>query len=174
MSRRRMMMLQLAQADSNLLYLIEDYKLSWNSIYAIDSIWSGNTVTLRHTRSGSFAGAGSAYMSFIGTSKVAGQDTLRKLPSLPTLDSSKCYRLTLTVLNITTNTATDETSGVFRISTNVGDQHYVSSVNLCDIAVGTQIVLETSKAGAISGAAFGSNVPSTKWSFDFDVKLEEV
>lgn len=174
MSRRRMMMQMLSQADNNLLYLIEDYKQSWNSSYIIDSLWNGNIVTLKHTRRADFMGSSSAYMTFIGTRKVAGSDSLRGLPSLPTLDSSKCYRLTLTVINITTNTATDETSGVFRISTNVGNQHYLSSVNLCDIAVGTQIVLETQKAGAISGAAFGSNVPSTKWSFDFDVKLEEV
>lgn len=174
MNRRRMMMQQRTQANNNLLYLLEDYKQSWRSVYGIESIWQGNnTVTLEHASEG-FAGPNQAYMSFIGINQIAGTDSLRELPALPLLDSSKCYRLTLTVLNINTNTATDKNSGLFHISTNASGQHYISSINLCDITIGTQIVLETQKAGAISGAVCGSSVPSTKWSFNFNVKIEEI
>ncbi len=175
MSRRRMMMQMLSQADNNLLYLLEDYKQSWNSAYSTNSMWNGNTVTLKHLND-SFWGPNYAYAIFIGATREAstGAAYILKDSHLPTLDLSKRYRLTLTVLNVKTNTATDESAGDLSIV--FGSEYNYRRVNipLCDIAVGTQFILEPPSAGVINSAIYGSNVPSTKWDFDFDVKLEEV
>lgn len=177
MSRRRMMMQQLTQTDSNLLYLFEDYKQSWNSAYTIDSLWNGNTVTLKHTRSSHFGGPNVAAMNFIGSKQGASTGSAyvyEGLTALPVLDSSKRYRFILTVVNVTKNTAVDETSGSMWLSLGTVRGVTYTKVNICDIKVGTQIVVENENAGAIKGAVVAANTPSTQWDFDFDVKLEEV
>lgn len=177
MSRRRMMMLQQTQADNNLLYLLEDYKQSWNSVYAIDSLWNGNVVTLKHTRRTDFYGPSSAAMNFIGDSQKAstGADSVYLgLKVLPVLDSSKRYRLILTVVNVTKNTAVDEASGSMWFTFGTVNNITYSKISICDIKVGTQIIVENETAGAIKGAVIVSNAPSTQWNFDFDVKVEEV
>lgn len=177
MNRRRMMMLQKTQTDNNLLYLFEDYKQSWNSAYTIDSLWNGNVVTLRHTRSNSFYGPNSAAMCYIGDSQKAStgsSSVYEGLKALPVLNSLKRHRLILTVINVTKNTAVDETSGVIWFSFGTTNKVTYIKVNICDIKVGTQIVVENETAGAIKGAVISSDAPGIQWSFDFDVKVEEV
>ena len=176
MNRRRMMMLQQTQADNNLLYLIEDYKQSWMSNYSIGSAWNGNTVTLKHLNT-SFWGPSSAAMCYIGDSQKASTGSAsvyEGLKSLPVLDSSKRYRLVLTVINVTKNTAVDETSGSMWFSFGTVRGVTYTSINICDIKVGIQIVVENENVGAIKGAVVSATVPNTQWEFEFDVRIEEV
>lgn len=172
-----MMMQQPTQIDSNLLYLLEDYKQSWNCGYTIDSLWNGNIVTLKHTRRADFYGPSSAAMNFIGSKQAAstGSDSVYiGLPALPVLDSSKQYRFVLTVVNVTKNTAVDETSGSMWFSFGTTNGITYTKISICDIKVGTQIVVENENVGAIKGAVVSANTPSTQWDFDFDVRIEEV
>lgn len=177
MSRRRIMMQMLTQADSNLLYLLEDYKQSWNSGYTIDSLWNGNIVTLKHTRRTDFSGPSSAAMNFIGAKQVSSSGSASVyygLPALPVLDSSKRYRLVLTVVKVTKNTAVDASSGVLWFSLGTTDKITYTNINICDISLGTTIAVENESAGAIKGAVISATIPSTQWDFDFDVRIEEV
>lgn len=177
MSRRRMMMQMLSQADNNLLYLLEDYKQSWNSTYTIDSLWNGNIVTLKHTRRTDFFGPSSAAMNFIGAKQVASSGSANVytgLSALPLLDSNKRYRLILTCVQVAKNTAVDSTSGVLWFSLGTTQKITYTSVNICDIALGTTIIIENETAGAIKGAVVSADTPSTQWDFDFDVRIEEV
>ena len=177
MSRRRMMMLQQTQADNNLLYLIEDYKQSWNSGYTIDSLWNGNTVTLKHTRRSDFMGPSAAAMNFIGSSRqqsTGSAGVYSALTALPVLDSSKRYRLILTVVNVTKNTAVDEASGSMWFFFGTTNKITYSKISICDIKVGTQIIVENETAGAIKGAVISSDAPGIQWGFEFSVKVEEV
>ena len=176
MSRRRMMMQMLSQADSNLLYLLEDYKQSWESSYKINSVWQdNNTLTLKHTAT-HFMGASAAYATFIADSQRAntGASYILGASHLPTLDLSKLYRLTLTVTNVSANTATNESAGNLSIIFGSSENYKRVNIPLCDVTVGTQFILEPPSAGAINSAIFGSNVANTIWNFDFDIKLEEV
>ncbi len=174
MNRRRMMMLQLA---NNQLDLLESYKLSYRCIYGLESIWSGNTVRLRHFDP-SFWGPSQAYQRFIGTKQSASTSIYSTLDeavsSLPTLDETKRYRMTFTVTNVEYNSATDETTDIFKISIGNSSNYYTASVNVKDIAVGTTIEVEMKNATCFYSAVFGATVGSAKWSFDFDVKFEEV
>ena len=177
MSRRRMMMQQLTQADNNLLYLLEDYKQSWNSGYIIDSLWNGNTVNLKHTRRSDFMGSPSGAMNFIGSKQVqaSGSNAVYTgLTALPVLDASKRYRLILTVVNVTKNTAVDETSGSMWFSFGTTNGITYNKISICDIKVGTQIIVENETASAIKGAVVSADAPGTQWDFDFDVRVEEV
>lgn len=177
MNRRRMMMQMLSQTDSNLLYLLEDYKQSWNSSYTIDSLWNGNIVTLKHTRRTDFFGPSSAAMNFIGSKQVqsTGSSAVYSgMTALPVLDASKRYRLILTVVNVTKNTAVDETSGSMWFSLGTTNQITYTQISISNIKVGTQIIVENETAGAIKGAVVSASTPSTQWSFDFDVRIEEV
>lgn len=175
MSRRRLMMQMLTQADNNLLYLLEDYKQSWNCVYKIESVWQNNILTLKHTSAG-FMGASYAYSIFIGAEQKAstGASLILGNSHLPTLDSSKRYRLTLTVLKVNANTATDTSEGELSIVFGSSQNYKRVNIPLCDITVGTQFILEPPSAGAIDSAIFGSNKPNPIWNFDFDVKFEEV
>lgn len=177
MNRRRMMMQMSTQADNNLLYLFEDYKQSWNSAYTIDSLWNGNIVTLKHTRSLGFAGPNQAGIAYIGAKQFASTGSAviyEGLPALPVLDSNKRYRLILTCVQVTKNTAVDSTSGSLWFSFGTTQKITYTSVNICDIVLGTTIVVENESAGAIKGAVVTATVPNTQWNFDFDVKIEEV
>lgn len=172
-----MMMQQPTQIDSNLLYLLEDYKQSWNSGYTIDSLWNGNIVTLKHTRRKDFLGPSSAAMNFIGSKQgasIASAYVYEGLPALPVLDSSKRYRLVLTVVKVTKNTAVDASSGVLEFTLGTTDKITYTGINICDVSLGTTIVVENESAGAIKGAVITATVPSTQWDFDFDVRIEEI
>lgn len=174
MSRRRMMMQQLLKSAVDYL---EGCRISFSSGYKIESVWQdNNTLTLKHTSAG-FMGPNAAYSRFIGSS--TGQSTsvnaVMATTPLSTVDTSKCYRLTLTVLSVNSNSATDETSGNLSIAIGKQNAYARTDTPLCDIAVGTKIVVETSDpTQTICCGIFGSNNPDTTWSFDFNVKFEEV
>lgn len=175
MNRRRMMMQQLV---SSAVDYLEGYRLSYRSGYKMESVWQdSNTLTLKHTSAG-FMGPNSAHQRFIGASQGQGTNAYNALAGatpLTTIDTSKCYRLTLTVLRVNSNSATDESSGALTIS--IGKQTKYESANtpLCNITVGTKIVVETPDPSyTICAGVFGTNNPNTIWSFDFDVKFEEV
>lgn len=175
MSRRRMMMLQLIK---NAVDYLEGYRLSYRSVYKIESVWQdNNTLTLKHTSAG-FMGPTSAYQCFFGASTGHGQSVFAVLAGktpLTTVDINKCYRLTLTVLRVNSNSATDESSGNLIISIGKQTGYVTVDTPLCNIAVGTKIVVETPEPSyTICAGVFGSNNANTIWNFDFDIKLEEV
>ena len=174
MSRRRMMMQQLI---TNVVDYLEGYRLSYRSSYKIESVWqNNNTLTLKHTSSG-FMGPSAAYQRFIGDSQAKStsvHDTMSNTP-LATVDTTKCYRLTLEVLRINSNSATDESSGDLIIAIGKKNGYQSASIPLCDIVVGTKIVVETPYPSyTICCGVFGSNNSAAIWDFDFDVKFEEV
>jgi len=174
MSRRRMMMQQLAETAFDYL---DGYRLSYRSGYKIESVWQdNNTLTLKHTSAG-FMGPSTAYSRFIGT--VTGQSTsvnaAMATTPLSTVDTSKCYRLTLTVLNVNSNSATDESSGNLSIALGKTNGYARTNIPLYDIVVGSKIIVETvDPTYTICCGIFGSDNPDTTWNFDFDVKFEEV
>lgn len=175
MSRRRIMMAQLIK---NAVDYLEGYRLSYRSTYKIESVWqNNNTLTLKHTSAG-FMGARSAYQCFFGASQSQSTGISAALTAnipLPTVDTSRCYRLTLTVLSVNSNSATDESSGDLEIAIGRAGRYQLVSTPFCDIAVGTKIVVETPEPSyTICAGVFGSNNANTIWDFDFDVKLEEV
>ena len=174
MSRRRMMMMQVI---SKAVDYLEGYRLSYRSTYKIESVWQdNNTLTLKHTSAG-FMGASSAYQCFFGASQSQSTSINAAITNtpLPTVDTSRCYRLTLTVLRVNSNSATDESSGNLTIAIGKKNGYQSVSTPLCDIAVGTKIVVETPEPSyTICAGVFGSNNANTIWNFDFDVKLEEV
>ncbi len=174
MSRRRMMMQQLAKSAVDYL---DGYRLRYRSGYKIESVWQGkSTLTLKHTSAG-FMGPNAVYQLFFGTSQgqSTGINNVMSNTPLTTVDTTKCYRLTLTVLKVNSNSATDENSGDLTIAIGKINGYKSVSTPLRNIDVGTKIVVETADPSqTICGGAFGSNNPNTTWSFDFDVKLEEV
>lgn len=178
MNRRRMMMQMLAEADNNLIHLLEGYKQSNTSFYSMYGVWNDdNTFTLRHTGNG-FTGPSQAYKQFIGAEFKYAQNIAGAFsaldPIIPTVDQTKKYRLTLTVINIEYNTATEETTDTLDIAIGVRTKNYSQSINIKDVTEGTEIVVEMTDATKFGGAVYGSTVGSAQWSFDFDVKLEEV
>lgn len=178
MSRRRMMMQMFAEADNNLLYLLEAYKQSDTSMYNMDGVWNDDsTFTLRHTING-FNGPSKAYKQFIGKEIKIAQTIMGAFsagsPTISTIDQTKKYRLTFTVKNVEYNTATDETTDTLEIAIGLRSKNYTQITSIKDITVGTKIVIEMTGATGFGGAVYGSTVGSALWSFDFDVKLEEV
>lgn len=178
MSRRRMMMQMFAEADNNLLYLLEGYKQSNTSTYNLYGVWNeDNTFTLRHAKSG-LGGPTQAYKQFIGTEVKSGQSIIIAFsagsPTIPTIDQTKKYRLTFTVKNVEYNTATDGTADTLEFSIGTRNKYYTQITSIKDITVGTKIVVGMTDATGLGGAVYGSTVGSALWSFDFDVKLEEV
>ena len=95
-------------------------------------------------------------------------------PTISTIDQTKKYRLTFTVKNVEYNTATDETTDTLEIAIGLRSKNYTQITSIKDITVGTKIVIEMTGATGFGGAVYGSTVGSALWSFDFDVKLEEV
>ena len=173
MNRRRMMMLQ-AEADSGI-EIPDEYKRSF-SFYNLSIGWSGDIVTLSHTKSG-LQGVSSARLQFIGNeSKSAqslGQAFSASSATLPFLDSTKRYKLTLTAVNVSSN-ATEDTEDIFIVGIGTREKNYYKEVNVKDITVGTKIELEMTEPTGFSGAVFGCTVGSALWSFDFKYRLEEV
>lgn len=174
MSRRRMMMQQLVETAFDYL---DGYRLSYRSGYKIESVWQDNNMlTLKHTSAG-FMGPSAAYSRFIGatTGQSTSVNAAMATTPLPTVDTSKCYRLTLTVLNVNSNSATDESSGNLSIALGKQNGYARTDTPLCDIAVGTKIVVETSDlTQTICCGIFGSDNQNTIWNFDFNVEFEEV
>ncbi len=174
MSRRRMMMQQLV---SSAVDYLEGYRLSYRSGYKIESVWQdNNTLTLKHTSAG-FMGPSSAYQIFFGAAKNASTGIDVVMPSAPlaTVDTSKCYRLTLTTLKVNSNSATDESSGDLIIAIGKKNGNIAVNTPLCNIVAGTKIVVETTDPSqTICAGVFGSNNSAAIWDFDFDVKFEEV
>jgi hypothetical protein len=173
-----MMMQMLTETDNNLLHLLEGYKQSNTSTYNLYGVWNeDNTFTLRHAGNG-FFGPTQAYKQFIGTEVKYGQSIILAFsagsPTIPTIDQTKKYRLTFTVKNVEYNTATDETTDTLEISIGLRSKYYTQITSIKDITVGTKIVVEMTDATGLGGAVYGSTVGSALWSFDFDVKLEEV
>lgn len=169
MSRRRLMMLQQSKPD-----LLEGYRLSHRA-YKIESVWQdSNTLTLKHTSAG-FMGPNTAAIAYIGDKPVSSTGTAAVFSGLKTvlstLDSSKKYRLTLTVLNVNSNTAVDETSGSLWFSLGIFNNYVITEIKTCNIVKGTQIILESNN---IAGAVVSADNPNLLWSFDFDVRIEEV
>jgi len=173
MNRRRMMMLK-AQ-DDNGIEIPEEYKRSF-AFYNLSINWNNDTVTFKHT-AGGFTGPTSARLQFIGTenkfAQSLGQAFSSTSATLPFLDSTKRYKLTLTAVNVSNN-STDSTEDVFIIGIGTREKNYYKELNIKDIAVGTKIELEMTEPTGFSGAVFGCTVGSALWSFDFKYRLEEV
>lgn len=174
MNRRRMMMQQLV---SSVVDYLEGYRLSYRSGYKIESVWQdNNTLTLKHTSAG-FMGPSAVYQIFFGAEKGASTSINNVMPTAPlaTVDTSKCYRLTLTVLRVNSNSATDESSGDLIIVIGKRFGNIAVETPLCNIVAGTKIVVETTDPSqTICAGVFGSNNSSATWDFDFAVKFEEV
>ncbi len=174
MSRRRMMMQMLSETDNGI-EIPDEYKRSF-SVYNLSISWSGDIVTMSHTKSG-LLGVNSARLSFIGRedkyAQTTGQAFSANSATLPFLDSTKLYKMTLTAVNVTNNSM-DSTEDVFIAAIGTRETRYYKELNIKDIKTGTKIELEMTAATGFSGAAFGATVGSALWSFDFDVKLEEV
>lgn len=164
-------------AQTEAVDLLEGYRLN-QGMYNLRSNWKAKDI-LNLSHSGSFGGPSQAYTTFIGASGKYGQDVTTAIqpgtvPPLSTLDSSKRYRLILTVIAINQNTATDATHGVLTIA--MGSRGTIVQVDttLCDFVVGSQIVVAMPNPSyLIRNAILGSNVSATKWDFDFKVKFEE-
>jgi len=173
MNRRRMMMLK-AQ-DDNGIEIPEEYKRSF-AFYNLSINWNNDTVTFKHT-AGGFTGPTSARLQFIGTenkfAQSLGQAFSSTSATLPFLDSTKRYKLTLTAVNVSNN-STDSTEDVFIIGIGIRSKSYSKEINIKDITVGTKIELEMTEPTGFSGAVFGCTVGSALWSFDFKYRLEEV
>ena len=174
MSRRRMMMQMLAEADNGI-EIPDEYKRSF-SIYNLKSSWDNDTVRFEHTGSG-LGGPSYARLQFIGRenkyAQSIGQAFSANSATLPFLDSTKLYKLTLTAVNVSNN-STDSTEDVFIIGIGTREKNYYKELNIKDIAVGTKIELEMTAATGFSGAVFGCTLGSALWSFDFKYSLEEV
>ncbi|MBQ3497907.1 MAG: hypothetical protein IJA87_02135 [Clostridia bacterium] len=173
MNRRRMMMLQ-AQDDSGI-EIPAEYKRSF-AFYNLSISWNNDIVTLSHLKGG-FTGPTSARLQFIGTenkyAQSLGQAFSSTSATLPFLDSTKLYKLTLTAVNVSNN-STDSTEDVFIIGIGIRSKSYYKEINIKDITVGTKIELEMTEPTGFSGAVFGCTVGSALWSFDFRYCLEEV
>ena len=168
-----MMMLQ-AQDDSGI-EIPEEYKRSF-TFYNLSINWNNDTVTFKHT-AGGFSGPTSARLQFIGTenkyAQSLGQAFSATSATLPFLDSTKLYKLTLTAVNVSNN-STDSTEDVFIIGIGIRRKSYYKEIDIKDITVGTKIELEMTEPTGFSGAVFGCTVGSALWSFDFKYRLEEV
>jgi hypothetical protein len=97
---------------------------------------------------------------------------------MSTLELGKTYKLTLTVIEVTTNTATTENNGVMLFA--IGRQgHYGTRAQIpyTDIKVGAKfeaINTYRNTYNCIAGAAFNFSNPALKWDFKCKVEFEEV
>ena len=175
MNRRRMMMQQHSKPD-----LLEGYRYdNVDGRYAVAIDWlDNNTIHIYHRSSG-FQGPNYCGKAFIG-GNASSTSYLYVFPSTPmsTLEYGKTYKLTLTVIEVTINTATVENDGnmVFAIGMN---EHLGTKavVKYSDIKVGAKFeAINTHKNGyyCIAGAAINFSSPSILWDFKCKVKFEEV
>ena len=128
MSRRRMMMQQLIETDNGI-EIPAEYQRNFNK-YNITISWSNGVLRLEHTKSG-LLGVTSARLSFIGTedkyAQTTGQAFSANSATLPFLDSTKLYNLTLTAVNVTNN-ATDSTEDVFLAAIGTRETRYYKEI----------------------------------------------
>ena len=174
MNRRRMMVMQRLEADGGI-EIPAEYQRTF-SVYNLSVGWNGDIVTLSHAKSG-LAGVSAARLQFIGTEDKYGQTTGQAFndttATLPFLDGTKCYKLTLTAVNVS-NDATEDTEDVFIAAIGIRNKRYYQEINIKDIKAGTKIELEMTEPTGFSGAVFGCTVGSALWSFGFKYRLEEV
>jgi hypothetical protein len=170
-----MMMLQLTNADNGI-EIPEEYRRSF-LFYNQQATWLENIVRLEHY-SGGYAGPAQGYLQLIGRENKLGQNTSAAFSANSTtldfLDRTKCYRLVLDVVKVNNNTATDSTTDKLTVAIGTRENQYSQTLNIKDIVAGTKIEIEMTATTGFSCAVFGSTVGSALWSFDFDVKLEEV
>lgn len=175
MNRRRIMMLQ-QKVDSGI-EIPTKYQRNYEVYYSPIS-WNNGTVTLAHTRYG-FGGPAQVFIQFIGPQNKYAHDmaqafSVESTPLMDFLDSTKRYKLTLTVINVNQNTSTDNTEDIFTLAIGKRNARYSKEVNIKDIKAGTKIEVEMTYATGFCCAVFGITAGSALWSFDFDVKIEEV
>ena len=172
MNRRRMMMLSLKKD------LLDGYRHSWKSAHTVTTNWLADDVLQIYHTWHTFSGPESMGMSIFGSEQKASTAiglAISKTP-METLDVSKTYRLTLTVIEVAQNTATAENDGVFSLTFGPYSSSTKASVNLSEIVVGTKLEL-TRNANTLSyigGAAIGATGPSLQWDFKFKVEFVEV
>lgn len=180
MDFRRRLMMAAQKVD-----LLEGYrvnKTATNNGYKLGVEWPTNdTVRFYHTSSG-FMGPNRAAITFIGEkasySTSAEAAMLKKEYALKTLEYGKQYKLTLTVLDVTKNTATTDNDGTFRVALGGSGANASSStsINLSELVVGKQIevVRLHSTSTPINCACFEASNSALLWDIKFKVKFEEV
>lgn len=170
-----MMMVQQSKPD-----LLEGYRYdNVDGRYNVYIEWlNNNTIHIHHTRD-SFSGPNYCGKAFIG-SNASSSSYLYTFPSTPmsTLELGKTYKLTLTVVEVTMNTATTENDGNMVLA--IGRQEHLGTkavVKYSDIKVGAKfeaINTYTNGYSCIAGAAFDFSKPSILWDFKCKVDFEEV
>ncbi len=175
MSRRRMMMLQQSKPD-----LLEGYRYNnISGIYQVYIEWLDNNTLHIYHKTNSFSGPVNTGKAFIGGNSSS-SNYIYVFPSTPinTLKLGKTYKLTLTVIEVTQNTATTENDGNMLLA--IGKQGYYGTrgeIKYSDIKVGAKIEAinkHKSTLDYIAGAAFNFNSPTVKWDFKCKVEFEEV
>jgi hypothetical protein len=170
------MMMQMLSETDNGIEIPEEYKRSF-LFYHQQASWLENIVRLERYNGG-YGGAAQGYLQLIGRENKLAQSISQAFSANSTtldfLDRTKCYRLVLEVVKVNNNTATDSTTDNLTVAIGTRENQYSQTLNIKDIVVGTKIEIEMTAATGFGCAVFGSTVGSALWSFDFDVKLEEV
>ena len=174
--RRRLMMAQQSGKPD----LLEGYRFdNTGGSYSVFIDWlDNNTIHIYH-RNSSFSGPSGCGKGFIGCNSSS-SSYVYCFPSTPmnTLEYGKTYKLTLTVIEVTTNTATTEDNGVMLFA--IGRQNYYGTraeVPYTDIKVGAKFEATNKHSNSyscIAGAAFNFTKPGLKWDFKCKVEFEEV
>lgn len=170
-----MMMAQQSKLD-----LLEGYRYdNVDGRYEVYIKWLDNsTLHIYHTVNG-FGGPNYCGKAFIG-GNASSSSYYYVFPSTPmsTLELGKTYKLTLTVIEVTTNTATAENDGTIILGIGKLNNYSIrGEIKNSDLKVGSKFEATNTYVNSydcITGAAFDFSNPALKWDFKCKVDFEEV
>ena len=181
-----MMLRRYAMMAAQKVDLLEGYRLNHNSGYRVNVSWKdNNTLRAWHTTSG-FMGPNYAAVCFIGNKTNAstgyGAALLGVGSALTTLEYGKKYKLTLTVLEITKNTATTDNDGNLKVALGRGGGSTTSyatytTIKFSELEVGTKIEVIKAHSNTtypITSACIEVSNSALLWDITFKVEFEEV
>ena len=179
MSRRRMMMQQLAETGVDYFEGFRNNQLSGS--YSLYAEWiDENTVNLRHPTY-TYMGASSGRKPFISSienhSGGGNAGGIMNGEIIPTLENGKTYRFTATIIRINEFSADASASGGFYIGCGHNGTYagWIDKYPFADIKVGTEFVMEftITDTKKVSTFYFGSN-GAYIYDYDVSIKMEEV